>query len=91
MALVAEAERAAITHRTTEALAFGKARGTRLRNLNGAERLRRADKDTTALRTDVAANAATFARDLASVLADIRAKGHTTLRLIAIEHSRRGR
>ena len=83
MALVAEAEREAISRRTTEALAAARARGVRLCNPNGATALRLAGKGGTALQAHVAANADGFAADLAPVLAEIRATGQTPLRAIA--------
>ena len=90
MALVAEAEREAITRRTKEALSVAKARGVRLGNPNGAASLRRAGQGGAALRATVAVNADAFAQDLALLIADIRAGGAKSLRAIAAELTARG-
>jgi DNA invertase Pin-like site-specific DNA recombinase len=90
MALVAQAEREAISRRTKEALAVAKARGVKLGNPNGAAALRRAGKGGVALREAVAANADRHAQDLAPVLQALREQGVTSLRGIAAELNERG-
>ena len=62
----------------------------RLGNPNGAAALRTAGKGGAALRATVTANAEAFARDLAPLLADMRAQGRITLRAIAAELTARG-
>ena len=90
MALVAQAEREAISRRTKEALAVAKARGVKLGNPNGAEALRRAGKGAVALRAAVVANADLHAEDLRAVVEDIWAEGAVSLRAIAAALSCRG-
>ena len=90
MALVAEAEREAISRRTKETLAAAKAHGVTLGNPNGASALRRAGKGGAALRATVRKYADAFAADLALVVTEIRAAGHTSLRAVAAEFNTRG-
>lgn len=90
MALVAQAEREAISRRTRDALAVDKARGVKLGNPNGAAALRRAGEGGTALHAAVRASADGFAADLVAVIADIQAAGGTTLRAIAADLNARG-
>ena len=90
MALVAEAEREAISRRTREALAAARARGVKLGNPNGAAALRRAGKGGAALRAAVRGNADTFADGLRPIVEEIRTRGAVTLRSIAAELNARG-
>ena len=90
MALVAQAEREAISRRTKEALAVAKARRLKLGNPNGAAALRRDGKGGAPLREAVSRNAEAHARDLAPVLEELRAQGVTSLRGIAAELNERG-
>jgi DNA invertase Pin-like site-specific DNA recombinase len=90
MALVAQAEREAISRRTREALAVARACGVRPGNPNGAAALRRAGKGAVAFRAAVAANADRHARDLAPVVEVIQASGAASLRSIAAELTTRG-
>ena len=71
-ALVAQAEREAISRRTTEALSVTRSRGVRIGNPNGAAALRRAGKGGAPLRAAIARNADRHVQDLAPVVADIR-------------------
>ena len=90
LAVIARSERKAISRRTREALAAAKARGMRLGNPNGAAALRRAAKGNSAAIEAVKANASARAADLASVIADIREGGATSLPSIARELNERG-
>ena len=82
LAVVAQAEREAISRRTKEALAAAKARGTKL----GGDRGRTlTDENRKAAAAAKAAQAASRAGDLAPLIADLRERGVTSLQAIARE------
>ena len=83
MAVMAQAERKAISRRTKEALQAAKARGQKLGNPNGAAAIRRAGKGTTAALGALKAGADSHAARLAPVIADLQAQGITSLLGIA--------
>lgn len=82
-AVIAEAERTAISERTKAALGAAKARGVTLGNPNGAAALRRAGKGNVAALAAVRRNANRRSEGLAATLADIRSGGTTSLTGIA--------
>jgi DNA invertase Pin-like site-specific DNA recombinase len=94
MAVMAQAERQAISTRTKEALAAAKQRlareGKRLGNPHGAEALRRAGKGNTAAIAAAHEASERFARELAPVIEDIRQAGIVSLKAIARELNSRG-
>ena len=84
MAAVAQAERKAISKRTSEALQAAKARGQRLGNPNGAAALRRAQKGNEASLDAIKAAAAERAEQLRPIVEDMRSRGLTSLRDLAL-------
>jgi DNA invertase Pin-like site-specific DNA recombinase len=90
LAVVAEAEREAISRRTKEALAAAKRRGVKLGNPHGARPLRRARKGNSAAVTAIRQRADEHAARLRPVLEDLRAEGVTTLAGIATALNDRG-
>ena len=62
----------------------------KLGNPNGAAALRRAGKGGAPLRAAIGRYAERHARDLAPVVEDVRASGHTSLRAMAAELNARG-
>jgi len=83
MAAVAQAERKAISKRTTEALQAAKARGQVLGNPNGAAALRRAQRGNLAAIDAVKAGAEQRAGELRPIVEDLHARGITSLAQIA--------
>ena len=91
MALVAQAEREAISRRTKEALAVAtEPRGAARQPATARRRSGGLAGARAALRAAIARNADRHAQDLAPVVADIRAGGATSLRAIAGELNARG-
>ena len=83
MAAVAQAERKAISKRTSEALQAAKARGQRLGNPNGAAALRRASKGNVDSVGVIRAGATARAEQMRPVVDDMRANGITSLERLA--------
>ncbi len=91
MAVVAQAERKAISTRTKEALAAARARGTKLGgpkwdHLAGTT----GDKGRSASVTTRQARAADRAADLLPIIVELRAEGVTTLAALAVALTERG-
>jgi DNA invertase Pin-like site-specific DNA recombinase len=83
MAVIAQAEREAISARTKAALEQAKKKGIRLGNPNGAAAIKHLGNAKAA--QGAKDKATSFAAQIAPVIADIRKKGHTTPTAIAKE------
>ena len=83
MAVMAQAERQAISRRTKEALQAAKARGQKLGNPNGTAAIRRAGKGTTAALQAKQRNADAHAERLGPIIQRMRGEGHTSLGALA--------
>lgn len=83
MAAVAQAERKAISKRTSEALQAAKARGQQLGNPNGAAALRRANRGNSASIEIIKSGAVDRAEQLRPVISDMQSRGITSLAALA--------
>lgn len=90
LAVVAEAEREAISKRTKEALAAAKARGIKLGNPNGAAPLKRAGRGNVDALKAIQAKTAARTEDLRPVIESLREQGHVTLGALADELNAKG-